>query len=219
MDFAAARQNMVECQIRPNRVNEERLVEAIRAVPREIFVPDALRGVAYVDEELEIAPGRVVVEPTVLARLIQALSVKATDRALDLGTGTGYAAAVLSLLADEVVALESDADLAAKAKANLEAVQATNVTLVTGALKDGAAEQGPYDAILFGGGVSEVPVAVIHQLKDGGRLVAVLSHGGEGTQGHAILITRTGNLFGHAELFDAAATLLPGLQPQPHFVF
>ena len=129
-DYAAARRHMVDSQIRPNKVTDERIMKAMGKVPREIFVPPSLKGVAYVDEDIQIAPGRFLMEPQVLARLIQAAEIEPTDAVLEIGSATGYASAILSHLAESVVAVESDPQLAEIANKALAALEITNVAVV-----------------------------------------------------------------------------------------
>ena len=174
IDHAVARHNMVSGQIRTNRVTDERLIEAMEEIPRELFVPRAKRGVAYVDEDVEIASGRYLMEPMVLARLVQEAEITASDVVLDVGCGTGYASAVMARLAGTVIALDVDDTLAAEAEQALSAVGADNALVVTGPLADGFAEQAPYDVILVGGAVDHLPQALADQLAEGGRIVGVV---------------------------------------------
>ena len=215
-DFAAARHNMVESQIRPNRANEPRLIEAFGAVPREVFVPAALQGVAYVDEDIEVARGRYLIEPRVLARMLHEASIKPTDKVLDIGVATGYSAAILARVAGRVVALESDPGLAGKARATLEALGAGNVMVVTGPLEAGCPGEAPFDVILFQGSVAHIPPAIAQQLGEGGRLVAVV---GEGPVATARLYGRIEGRIGQRPLFDAGTHALPGFAVERGFVF
>lgn len=214
--FSAVRQSMVAGQILPNRVTDARVVAAMAEVPRELFVPEGLRGVAYVDEDIEIAPGRYLMEPRVFARLIQGAAIAAGDMVLDVGCGRGYASAVLARLAATVVALENDEGLAAMAGETLAQLEIDNAVVVTGELAAGYPEQGPYDAIFVSGAVDEVPEALTAQLAEGGRLVAVIGRGGAG---RATLIARHEELLARRSLFDAALPPLPGFAIEPGFVF
>jgi len=216
IDAAVARRNMVDSQIRPNRVTDLRVIAAFDSVPRERFVPPALAGVAYLDEDLEIAPGRFLIEPMVLARLIQALDPGPSDRALDIGTGYGYAAAVLAQLAGSVVTVESDAGLADAARRAIGATGGTNVALERGPLAAGHPDAAPYDLILLGGSVERVPTALLDQLGEGGRLATVLLERGVG---QASLFLKSGGVVSHRVLFDAATPPLPGFAAAPRFVF
>ena len=216
MDFAAARQNMVDCQILPNRVDDQRIVEALLKIPREKFVPDNLTGIAYVDEIVPLGGQRYVMEAMVVARLLQAAALNAEDVALSIGCGTGYATAVLAQIVDTVVAVEPDKGLAQKANENLAAIGLDNVAVVEGKLEDGNIDQGPYNVIFFDGAVQTVPDAICDQLAEGGRLVAIVVGDRVGT---AYLYGRFGGVISKREVFDAGTPLLPGFGKQKAFVF
>jgi protein-L-isoaspartate(D-aspartate) O-methyltransferase len=216
MDYAAARQNMVESQIRPNRVIDEAVIAAFASLPRERFVPLPLRGIAYVDQDMALGKGRFLMEPMVLARLIQAAGVGPTDIALDVGCGTGYSAAVLSRLANTVVAVEEDKDLLVQATANFAALSIDNIALLEGALVQGSPKQAPYNVILIDGAVDEVPAALLGQLAEGGRLVTVL---GPHSPRRATLIEKISGTIARRPLFEAAVASLPGFVAEPGFVF
>jgi len=215
MNFAAARQNMVESQLRTNRVTDETLLSAFEAIPRELFVPEPMRGIAYVDDDLEVAPGRWMMEPMVLARLLQAAEIRPTDVALSIGCGTGYCCAILARLANTVVALESDGGLARRAARTLSELSIDNVVFVEGRLAGGHPGQAPYDVILINGAVETVPEEIQRQLAEGGRLVTVV----RGPVGRATLMTRRGNTVSSRVLFDAAVPVLPDFALEPGFVF
>src|SRR5215470_15865453 len=180
MDYALARHNMVESQIRTNKVTDPALLAAFDAVPREQFVPAALRSVAYVDEDIPIGKGRHLLEPMVLARLLQLAEIAPGDVVLDVGCATGYAAAIMARLAKRVVAFEQDGELRSAAERNLAALGAANVTLLEGALSEGAASHGPFAVILLEGCVETMPPALTGQLAEGGRLVGVIRRSGVG---------------------------------------
>jgi protein-L-isoaspartate(D-aspartate) O-methyltransferase len=216
MDYAAARQNMVESQIRPNRVMDEAVVAAFASLPRERFVPVPLRGIAYVDEDLPLGNDRFLMEPMVLARLLEAAAVGPADIALDVGCATGYSAAVLSRLANTVVAVEEDRDLLVQATANFAALSIDNIALLEASLAQGSPKQAPYNVILIDGAVDEVPKLLLDQLAEGGRLVTVL---GRGSPRRATLIEKIGGTIAHRPLFEAAVAPLPGFQTHPGFVF
>ena len=216
MDFAAARQNMVDCQILPNRVDDQRIVDALLKIPREKFVPDNLTGIAYVDEIVPLGGQRYVMEAMVVARLLQTAALNAEDVALSIGCGTGYATAVLAQIVDTVVAVEPDKGLAQKANQNLAAIGLDNVAVVEGKLEDGNIDQGPYNVIFFDGAVQTVPDAICDQLAEGGRLVAIVAGERVGT---AYLYSRFGGVISKREVFDAGTPLLPGFRKQKSFVF
>jgi protein-L-isoaspartate(D-aspartate) O-methyltransferase len=215
-DFAAARRNMVDGQVRTADVTDLRIIAAMLEVPREQFVAPTMAGLAYLDLDVPVGSGgqgaRRLIKPMVLAKLIQAADLDATDRVLDVGCATGYGAAVLARVAGHVVALEQDAGLTkAEALAGLP-----NLTLATGRLTEGYPQGGPYDAILLEGATEMAPQALFGQLKDGGRLVCVL---GSGPGAKAMLYRRSGAETGGRPIFDAAAPVLPGFIKPPVFAF
>ena len=214
--FAAARQRMIEGQLRPNKVTDERVLAAFARIRRELFVPEALRAAAYVDEDLPLGGGRFVMEPMVAARLIQALDPERLDTALVVGAGTGYEAALLGVMVRAVVALEEDAQLARSARAALveEGIAAVNV--VEGPPEAGWRARAPYNLVLFGGAVAEPPEEIIAQLADGGRLAAVVRNS---IVGRATLLVRTGGVTSRRVLFDAGTPVLSGFAARPAFVF
>lgn len=217
VDFATARHNMVESQLRTNRVTDRRLLAAFETIPRERFVPEPLQSIAYVDEDLKVAPGRHLMEPMVLARLLEAAEIAASDVALDIGCATGYASAVMARLAATVVALENEAELARHAEAALQDEAVDNAVVVTGPLEEGYPKQAPYNVILIHGAVAEVPQAIAEQLTDDGRLVTVVKRGRG--MGRATLVERVAGVLSSRALFDAATPWLPGFARQPGFVF
>jgi protein-L-isoaspartate(D-aspartate) O-methyltransferase len=216
MDYAVARQHMVDSQVRTNKVTDERLIEAIRTLPRERFVPDRARARAYLDDDLEIAHGRFLMEPMVTARLIQAAEVKAEDIALVVGAGSGYAAALLSRLANTVVALEAEPQLSQRAGAAFAELSIDNAIVFEGPLSAGCPKHAPYNVIYLDGAVEQVPAALTGQLADGGRLVGVLLEQGVG---RASLWIKSGNVVSRRVLFDANVAPLPGFATPPRFVF
>jgi len=221
-DLAAARLNMVESQIRPNKVTDPRILEAMLEIPREIFVPASLRSLAYMDDEVPVEPAggttprRALMSPMAQARLIQLANVHADDLVLDVGCATGYSTAILAKLAGAVIGLEMDEDLAAQAAATLAELEADNADIAVGALRDGAAAEGPYDVILLEGSVPDAPSGLLAQLKEGGRLVAILRGNGLSS---AYLYEKVGTDFSRRRAFDAGAPPLPDFDKQPVFVF
>ncbi|MGH6717970.1 MAG: protein-L-isoaspartate O-methyltransferase family protein [Alphaproteobacteria bacterium] len=215
IDFAALRRNMIEGQIRPNRVTDPALVEALSRVPREGFVPAGLKANAYVDEDLPLGGGRFLTEPLVLARLIQAARPANGAKVLDIGCATGYGAAVLAELGVRVVALEDQATLADRARAALGA-RAGVVEVVVGPLRAGWPAAAPYDAIIIEGGVAEVPPALLDQLADGGSLAAVLIDTGVGRLARLV---KQGGVVSRVDLYDAAVPALDAFAAAPKFAF
>lgn len=216
-DYSAARFHMVEGQIRVNKVTDEALTDAMLAVPRELFVPKPARGVAYVDEDIPIAPGRFLMEPMVLARLLNEAHVRPTDIVLDLACGTGYASALLARMAATVVAVEDDADLAGRASEILGELNVDNVAVIRAPTEAGYPDQAPYDVILINGAVAEIPQPVFDQLNEGGRLVTVVAP--KGRMGRARLYTKVGGVVSHRVIFEAGTPMLPAFAPKPAFEF
>lgn len=222
VNFQEARRAMVDGQVRTSDVTHLGLIAAMLEIPREAFVPEARTAFAYLDRDVAIAdatatrPARYLMKPAVLARLIQAADPNPRDRVLVIGAGTGYAAAVISRLAGEVVAIEEDQLLFREARAVLASLESRNITVINGPLPDGAPASGPYDVILIDGGVEIVPDPLCGQLTAGGRLVAVVR---AGPLGKAKLFHPVNGKCSGRELFDASAPVLPGFSLAPAFVF
>jgi protein-L-isoaspartate(D-aspartate) O-methyltransferase len=208
---------MVESQLRTNKVTDLRVLDGFSSVPREDFVGSAARGVAYVDEDIDLGGGRFLTEALVLARMIQAAAIGAGDIVLEIGSATGYGTSILARLAATVVALESDSQLSARAAATLSDLAIDNVVAVEGPLPHGYPEQAPYNVILINGAVAEVPQGLQDQLADGGRLVAVVRD--RPGLGRAVLVRRVGSVASSWVLFDAGTPLLPDFERAPGFVF
>ena len=213
-DFAARRTTMVDTQVRPADVTKFPIIDAMLSVPREEFVPDALREAAYVGENLELAAARVVLEPRTLAKMLDALDVQSDVLVLDIGSAFGYSSAVIARIAQAVVALESDSEMAQEAQAALGNLDIDNVVVQQGELAEGAAQHGPYDAIMIEGGVEELPAAIIEQLKDGGRIACLFMSG-------ALGVVRVGHkIGGHVDWWDefnATAPVLAGFERKVAF--
>lgn len=222
VDFSLQRAKMVEGQLRTTDVTDVALLEAMGDIPREAFVPARKKAIAYVDEDLEVAgasetaPARYLMEPSPLAKLIQLAGIEPSDVVLDVGCASGYSSAVLSRLASFVVALESDAALAQACTDTLDALGCVNVSVIEGALEEGYAEDAPYDAIVVGGAVDAVPETLLAQLRDGGRLVAVIGHG---NAARAHLFIKEDGVVSSRSAFNAAVKPLPGFQKAPAFEF
>ena len=220
IDFAAARRMMVDGQVRTSDVTDLRIIAAMLELPRERFVPEGSADLAYLDLDVPVTIGtagaaaRRLLKPMVLAKLVQAAAVKAGDHVLDLGCATGYSSALLARLARSVVALEEDPALVRFAQEALAAVG--NVTVVTGPLTQGWEAAAPYDVIFVNGATEIAPDALCRQLKDGGRLVAVV---GRAPTGRAMVYRAVGADVSGWPVFDAAAPLLPGFAAPAAFVF
>jgi protein-L-isoaspartate(D-aspartate) O-methyltransferase len=216
-EFGATRTHMIESQLRPGKVIDARVLGAFAGIRRELFVPEHLRAVAYVDEDLPLGRGRYLMEPMVAARLLQAAAIERTDTVLIIGAGTGCEAALAAALARSVVALEEEPELARHAREALVEHSIASVSVVEGPVSQGYRPRAPYDAMLFCGAVAEVPSEIDSQLAEGGRLLAVVKS--TNGIGRAILRTRTGGVMAQRVLFDAATPFLPGFLPKPAFVF
>ena len=219
MDLNQARFNMIEQQVRPWEVLDAQVLELLSVVRREDFVPLAHKALAFVDMEIPTgnAPGQVMLAPRVQARLVQDLAVRKTDKVLEIGTGTGFTTALLAHQAASVLSYEIDAALASQATANLQKAGVSNAKVRNADGSQGAAGEGPFDAILLGGSVPEVPQALLQQLAIGGRLIAIV--GGEPMM-RATLVTRTGqNSFTSAQPWDTNAPRLSGFAEPSGFHF
>ena len=213
-DYAARRTMMVDTQIRPADVTKFPIIDAMLTVPREVFVPRALREVAYVGENIDLGGGRVILEPRTLAKMLDAVDIRGDDLVLDVGCATGYSSAVMARMAEAVIAVEDDETLAAEAQGLLPEHGADNVVVHIAPLHEGAAEHGLYDVILIQGAVEDVPAALIGQLKDGGRIACIFMEG-------ALGVVRVGyKAAGRVTwrfVFNAGAPVLPGFQRQTEF--
>ena len=220
MDYTAARERMVDTQLRPNAITDTRILTAMLDVARETFVPATLRNMAYLDEDLPLGgeggASRFLMEPMTFAKLVQLADIAADDLVLDVGAATGYTSAVISRLCGAVVGLEADESLASDATDALAEGGFDNVAVFTGPLEAGFASQGPYDVIIFEGAVEQVPDVFFAQLRDGGRLAAVVQ---DGPIGRATLFVKTGDNISGSVAFDANIRTLPGFARAPEFVF
>jgi protein-L-isoaspartate(D-aspartate) O-methyltransferase len=218
--FATARQKMVDGQVRPSDVTDIRILDAMLAVPREAFVPQNQRALAYLDLDLDISEGaaakRFLIKPLVIAKMLQAAEIKETDKVLVAGCATGYTAALVARLAGQVTATESDPAQAAKAKEVLAELGLGNVTFPATAAAEGDPANAPYDVIVLDGATEIVPDRLYGQLRNGGRLVGVFAMT---KPPRAMIVTYSHGDFGNRALFDAAVPVLPGFERLPAFVF
>lgn len=211
-DFSTRRVTMVDTQVRPSDVTKFPIIAAMLQVPREDFVPEAAREAAYVGQNLPLAPGRVVLEPRTLAKMLDALAIEPGEKVLIVGAGLGYAAALVDQMGGRVVALEEDAALASGAQSRLAA--RAGVTVVAGPLAKGAASEAPFDVILVEGGVEAVPAALTNQLAEDGRIAAIMMEGALGVV--RLGLKRDGGVTWRFA-FNAAAPVLPGFAAQREF--
>ena len=214
-DYQTRRKTMVDTQIRPSDVTKFPIIEAFLSVPREKFVPDGKREAAYIGENFKIGQSRVILEPRTLAKLLDALDIRNDELVLDIGPGLGYSSAVISPMAEVVIAVEDDSIMANEAEEILTEVGADNVVIQIGKLEDGAPEHGPYDVIILQGGVEKIPSSILNQLKNGGRVGAIFVEEGLGT---AKIGFKLNDKINWRYSFNAAAPVLPGFFKQKDFV-
>jgi protein-L-isoaspartate(D-aspartate) O-methyltransferase len=205
---------MIESQLRVSKVTDERVINAMRQIDRTVFVPADKRTLAYADSTVPIAPGRGLMQPLILGRLLSALDIAPSDKVLVVGAGTGYAAAVLARLAGKIVALECDAGLAGLARAALQGTAYVNV--VVGDLAQGYASAAPYDVIFIDGAVEHIPEALINQLADTGVMAGVIS---DKSVGRGFTARKAGSTLGLNPFMDGFAPLLPGFAQPKTFTF
>ena len=221
-EFEAARHNMVESQVRSSGVTDHQVLAAMEVVAREKFVPESRRSIAYLGDDLRIKdasgdnPERYLMDPRALGKLGELAAVKKTDLVLEVGPATGYSTAFLAQLADTVVALECDPELVETANAALQGLGIDNAVVIEGPLAEGNSKQGPFDVIFLNGSVPFVPDSLLEQLKEGGRLVAVVTEKGVGK---ARLYTNSGGQIGYRHAFDARIHPLPGFEMAESFTF
>ena len=214
IDFATRRTVMVDTQIRPSDVTKFPVIDAMLSVAREAYLPDEKRDAAYVEENIAIADGRVVLEPRTFAKMLDALDIQSDELILEIGCGYGYSTAVLAHMAGAVVAVEDTAEMVAEAQHIMSDNNADNAAVVEAALSEGAAKHGPYDVIVIEGGVEEIPEALLGQLAEGGRIAAIFMNGSLGT------VQIGYNIDGQVNwrfAFNAAAPVLPGFEAAPEF--
>lgn len=215
LDTATQRATMVASQLRPNDVTDARIRDAMLTIPRERFVPPSAVPVAYAEDCIPLGDARVLLDPRALGKLLQLAAIGPDDAVLDVGCGTGYSTAVLSLLAARVVALEVDPALAATAEKNLRSL-APNATIVCGPLAAGCPDRGPFDVIFLNGAIEVEPSTLLSQLKDGGRLTTICRHA---AAGQARLYVNHGGAVGERNDFNAFLPVLPGFERPSGFVF
>ncbi len=215
-DFQQARQAMVDTQVRPSDVTRYAIIEAMLEVPREQFVPKALREVAYAESEIALGGARTMLPARAFAKMVEAAQIGADDLVLDLAPGLGYSTAVLSRLAAAVIAVEPDGAMATQAADTLARLECDNAVVTEGAADVGDPGHGPFDVIFLGGGVENVPAALTDQLKPGGRMVAIHI---DGPVGQCRVTVRSKNSVTSRAVFDAAAPVLAGFEKDAAFTF
>jgi protein-L-isoaspartate(D-aspartate) O-methyltransferase len=219
-DFATARQNMVDGQVHTSDVTDIRILDAMLAVPREAFVPQSRRALAYLDLDLDVSEGasakRFLIKPALTAKLLQAAEIRDKDKVLVAGTAPGYTAALAARLAGQVVATESDPAQVANAREVLAQLGLSNVTFRAAAPAEGDPAHAPYDVIVLDGATEITPESLCRQLREGGRLVGVFAMT---KPPRAMIVTHSHGDFGYRVLFDAPAPVLPGMERPAAFVF
>lgn len=213
-DFTERRRMMVDTQVRPSDVTKYPIIEAMLSVPRENFVAGAQREAAYADQNIDLGQGRTLLEPRTLAKMLDALDVQNDELVLDVACGMGYSTAVVARMAQMVIAVEGDEDLAAEAQTQLSEIGADNAIVHVAELSEGAAEHGPYDVILVQGGVEELPQSLMDQLKDGGRVAAIFM---TGALGQVKIGYKNGDQISWRFAFNAGAPVLPGFAAAKEF--
>ena len=217
MDFGVARDNMIDCQLRTNKVTDERILTAMASLPRERFVPREREDMAYVDVDIPCGEGRCLMSAMVSARLIQEARLQRADEVLCIAAGTGYSVAVMSGIASSVIALESNQECAGKASQLLSELNLDNAVVVEGPLTAGWQAESPYNVIFIDGMISAVPSEIFLQLADGGRLIAVIDSG-DGV-GRATLFVKLSGTVSSREIFDISVGRLSEFDKKQEFVF
>ncbi len=213
-NFALRRRMMVDTQVRPSDVTKFPIIDAMLRVEREAFLPEALREAAYSGENVKLDGVRVLLEPRTLAKILDALNISADELVLDIGCAHGYSSAVVARMAQAVVALEEEPEMAAEAQSAFVETGTDNVIVHEGPLAAGAAEHGPYDVILIQGGVAQLPDTIADQLKDGGRIACLFM---EGALGVVRIGYKTGGTLSWRFGFNASAPVLPGFEKAAAF--
>lgn len=215
-DFAARRTMMVDTQVRPSDVTKFPIIDAMLTVPREEFVPAAQREAAYVGENLDLGQNRAVLEPRTLAKMLDALAITREELVLDIGCALGYSSAVIAHMAEAVVAVEEDEDMARDAQEALAAAHVDNVVVHAGPLREGAEKHGPYDVIIIQGGVARLPQAIMDQLKEGGRIACLFM---DSALGEVRVGRKSGGYVSWRMAFNASAPVMPGFERSVSFQF
>lgn len=220
INYAKIRQNMVECQIRTNGVTDENVLSAFRAIPRELFLPEVLRGAAYVDEDIILQDTGIMLEPLVHARMLQAAAPGPDDIALCIGDCTGYASAILASLITTVVTLEEKAGVLDRARKIWLGMDICNIAVVRGRPRLGCPEHAPYNLIFIGGAIQAIPQNLLDQLGEGGRIVGVLRESPDSPAGTITVLSKekSGPLMAHSP-YGACTPYLREFVPPVSFSF
>ena len=216
IDFEVAREAMVECQVLPGGVRDNKLCRVLKSIPREVYVPEKYKNLAYMDKNIPLTGGREVLNPLVLSMLVELASIQPDDLVLDIGCGLGYSTAVLAALAGTVVALESDPAFVESANTVLQNQNIDNAVVVEGNHAEGQPKQGPFNVIFIGGMVDEVPHSLLEQLDENGRLVCVSIYD---NASRGIIISRHGDSFSVNAALDVTAPKMLGFEKEEQFSF
>ena len=216
LDYGQARRTMVDTQVRPSDVTDYAVIDAMLWAPREMFVPEQRRALAYADENLRLPTGQVILSPRTFAKMLQVACIRRDDMVLDVGCALGYSSAVASRLAGAVIALESDPEMTRAATDGLAELGVENCAVLSASLAEGDPRHAPYDVILVNGGIQTTPERLRRQLKDGGRLVVVRV---TGVGGACTVTSRIGEAFGEQSMFDASAPVLKEFTAAEEFEF
>lgn len=217
IDTAEMRQSMVKCQIQPCDVTSAQIAGAFSQIPKEKFAPRQLKRIAYMDDEFPLPHGRFMLRPQILAKMISVANPTAQDRVLHIGCGLGYGTAILSLLSNFVVGLESYTDLSQQAEEILSELDTQGVEIVNGPLNQGWDEYAPYSLILIEGRIDVLPNDLIDQLQEGGRIVAIKQQANGRSE--CVLIQKNQGVLTEISQFDARCPYLEGFQKAQEFVF
>ncbi len=215
-EFADARRQMVDNQIRTTDVTAYNVLDAFSSVPRELFVPSSQRALAYSDSDIKISDNRTMMQPSPLAKMLQLADINEDNLVLMIGINTGYSAALASKLANTVVAIEADEELVERAQSSLTDLGFDNVAVISGDLAKGSPSQGPFDVIFIEGAVEQIPQELLNQLKDGGALVTV---DGAERRAEAVKMLRVGDAFSRIPAFDTNAPVLDEFRKPESFQF
>jgi len=215
-DFATARTTMVDCQVRPSDVTKYPIIEALLAIPREEFVPEPRKAVAYSGAHLDLGAGRVLLDARTFAKMLDAANIQPDELVLDLGCGLGYSSAIIAHLAEAVVCVEENEELATEATTILAANSVDNAVMVNAPLTEGAPKHGPYDVVITEGSAEQIPDAILNQIKDGGRIVTIVA---DGNKSDCQIGFKRGAQMDWRRTFAASAPLLSGFEKKPEFNF
>ncbi len=216
IDFATARTTMVDCQVRPSDVTKYPIIEALLAIPREEFVPEQRKAVAYSGAHLDLGAGRVLLDARTFAKMLEAANIQPDEMVLDLGCGLGYSSAIIAHMAEAVICVEENEELAAEATNILAANSVDNAVVITAPLTEGAPKHGPYDVIITEGAVEDIPDALLSQIKEGGRIVTIVV---QGNRGDCMVGFKHGDQIDWRRSFAATAPVLAGFEKKPEFKF